>query len=103
MTGRRMLMLCLGAMGVVSLLVAVQLAAGTARRLASSMHSVREFAERTAAGEVVAPAVIERPEELVQVNEAVRHLSHSFVTVLGRTRVRHLGPERRRSSRTERP
>ena len=100
---RRMLMLCLGAMGVVSLLVAVQLAAGTARRLASSMHSVREFAERTAAGEVVAPAVIERPEELAQVNEAVRHLSHSFVTVLGRTRVRPLGPERRRSSRTERP
>ena len=82
---RRLLAFSLGAMALASIILALFLAAAGARRLAASLDSVRELAERTARGESVGPAAITRPEEIVQVNEAVHRLSRVFMTVLKRS------------------
>ena len=85
---RSMLGFGLGAIALVSIFVAVILSAGAARRLSASLQAVRELAERTARGESVAPAAIARPEEMVQVNEAVHRLGLVLMTVLRRNQPR---------------
>ena len=85
---RSMLGFGLGAIALVSIFVAVILSAGAARRLSASLQAVRELAERTARGESVAPAAIARPEEMVQVNEAVHRLGLVLTTVLRRSQPR---------------
>ena len=85
---RSMLGLGLGAVVLLSILVSVVLSAASARRLCASLQAVRELAERTARGESVAPAAIARPEEMVQVNEAVHRLGLVLMTVLRRSEPR---------------
>ena len=85
---RSMLGFGLGAVALVCIFVAVVLSAGAARRLSASLQAVRDLAERTARGESVAPAAIARPEEMVQVNEAVHRLGLVLTTVLRRSQPR---------------
>lgn len=81
---RLILSLCLGAMLMLSGLFAGTLAVGTARRYVGALNAVRDMAERSAHGETVRPAAIERPEEMVRLNEAVYRLSQMFTRVLER-------------------
>ena len=85
---RRLLLLALGAMALVSVLLAVALAAGAARRLAGSMQAIREMAERSASGQVANAAAIERPVELARLNDAVNRLSQVLMSVLRRSQQR---------------
>ena len=71
---RRAPALAIGAMVLLSATFAVALALGAARRYAVSLQAIREQAEHMAQGENVLPAVIEHPEEIARVNDAVRHL-----------------------------
>ena len=86
---RSMLGFGLGAVALLSIVVSVVLSAANARRLSASLQAVRELAERTARGESVAPAAIARPEEMVQVNEAVHRLGLVLMTALRRSHPRH--------------
>lgn len=85
---RRLLLLALGAMALASILLAVALAAGAARRLAGSMQAIREMAERAASGQVANAAAIERPVELARLNDAVNRLSQVLMSVLRRSQQR---------------
>ena len=85
---RSMLGFGLGAVALVCIFVTVVQSASVARRLCASLQAVRELAERTARGESVAPAAIARPEEMVQVNEAVHRLGLVLMTVLRRSQPR---------------
>lgn len=79
---RLILALALGAMLVLSAVFAVALAVGAARRYAGGLGAVRDLAERSARGEMVRPAAIEHPEELVRVNDAVHRLGRAFIDKL---------------------
>ena len=68
--------------GIVSLVVA----AGVARRYTASLNEVRDLAERAAQGQMTSPAVIESPEEIAQLNDAVSRLGRAFMSVLERHR-----------------
>ena len=85
---RRLLLLAMGAMALVSVLLAVALASGAARRLAGSMQAIREMAERSASGQVANAAAIERPVELARLNDAVNRLSQVLMSVLRRSQQR---------------
>ena len=85
---RRLLLLALGAMALVSVLLAVALAAGAARRLAESLQAIREMAEHSASGQVANAAAIERPVELARLNDAVNRLSQVLMSVLRRSQQR---------------
>ena len=95
---RSMLGFGLGAVALVCTFVTVVQSSSAARRLSVSLHAVRELAERTARGESVAPAAIARPEEMVQVNEAVHRLGLVLMTVLRRSQARQ-APARGGSAR----
>ena len=82
------LALNLGAIALASTIIAIFFATRTARRLAASLRAIREMAERTSRGEQVTPAEITRPEELVQVNDAVHHLNRVLVTIVNRIKRR---------------
>ncbi|MDE0058710.1 MAG: cache domain-containing protein [Defluviicoccus sp.] len=55
--------------------MAVVLSAASARRLASALAAVGEMADCAARGAPASPPVIEDPEEIVRVSDAVRRLS----------------------------
>ena len=55
---------------------------------ATSLHAVSGMAERAARGEMVSPAAIEHPEEIVRLNDAVSRLSQAFRAALERDRPR---------------
>lgn len=78
---RLILALALGAMVLLSSLLAIALAVGAARRYSASLGAVTEMAERSARGERVSPAAIRNPEEIVRVNNAVHRLSQMFTGV----------------------
>ena len=74
---RSLLALSLAALAVLCAILAVALATAAARRLAASLRFIRDVAVRAAQGESVPSAMIERPEELARLNEAVLRLSWS--------------------------
>ncbi len=74
----------LGIIGLVVAFFAFLHTVFIARRLRASLRAVGDMAERAARGEQVAPAAIEHPEEIVQLNEAVHHLCQVFMAVLRR-------------------
>ena len=78
---RLILALALGAMVLLSSVLAIALAVGAARRYATALSAVTEMAERSARGERVNPAAIRNPEEIVRVNNAVHRLSQLFTGV----------------------
>ncbi len=55
--------------------MAIALSAVTARRYASALAAVREMADRAARGAPAIPPIIEEPEEIVRVSNAVHRLS----------------------------
>ena len=85
---RGLLGLSLGLMTLVSMVLATVLATITARRITDSLAGIREMAERTSRGEIAKPPEISRPEEIVQLNEAVHRLSRVFMTVLRKSQPR---------------
>ena len=85
---RQALAVAIGAMVLLSAIFAVALALGAARRYAASLQAIRELAENTAKGKNVVPPVIEHPEEIARVNDAVRHLGQVFTKVLKRSQSR---------------
>ena len=84
---RLMLVAALCAMALTSILFALALASRAAGRLAASMQSIREMAERASAGEQVTPPSIDHPAELVRLNEAVQRLCKVLMTVLRRSQL----------------
>ncbi len=85
---RGLLGLSLGLMTLVSMVLATVLATITARRITDSLAGIREMAERTSRGEIAKPPEISRPEEIVQLNEAVHRLCRVFMTVLRKSQPR---------------
>ena len=75
-------------MTLVSMVLATVLATITARRITDSLAGIREMAERTSRGEIAKPPEISRPEEIVQLNEAVHRLCRVFMTVLRKSQPR---------------
>ena len=83
---RRLLVLSLGAVAVVSALVTIVFATVAARRLAASLRGMREMAEHAMRGEY-APFThtrTEQPLELARLDEAVRRLSQICAIVIRR-------------------
>ena len=71
---RVMLAAAFGAMVVLCASLAVALSAAAARRYGSALAAVSETAERLARGDPASPPIIENPEEIARVNDAVRDL-----------------------------
>ena len=69
----------IGLMALLSAILAVFLAVGAARRYTATLRAVRDVAERAVQGERTDPAEIERPEEMVRLNDAVSSLSRAFL------------------------
>ena len=71
-----------GVAALLSVVLAVGLAAANAGRLAASLAAIREMAEHTSRGEPATVPEISRPLEIVHLNDAVQGLSRAFLTVL---------------------
>ena len=74
----RILVFALGGAVLLTGAAAIGLAVGTARRYASRLQAVCDLAEHTAHGADVTPAVIDRPVEIAQLNDAVSRLSEAL-------------------------
>ena len=88
---RMMLPIVLGVVFLVSLLLTAGLIGDDLRRLAASIHALREMAERSVQGKPVEPATIERPEELVRLNRAIHRLCQESTSARVRSKPREPG------------
>ena len=82
---RRILALTIAAAILLSALFAIALSSGAARRYTNSLRAIRELAEHTAQGKNVDPAVIDHPEEIARLNDAVHRLCRVFKVVINRS------------------